>query len=217
MDLSVVHRIQEMSKTASKDTSRLMDEKINPFDLKSVLDSELSEEWLLWLPETIRGSVSISQINMEKAMAIQSVMTNPDTQNDQDAFENCCTAFNNDIPVWGVIEPLSEEELCWGCMVIRALNPLFVAGDRVLAYCMACMEQDGLIWNPWLDVSIISDHMRDFRFLTQVENTVKSKWNIIKHMPIERLSQVEFQDNDEVEQQLEKLVKIRIYIEAMLQ
>lgn len=217
MDLSVVHRIMEMEKSASEDNAALGNEQVNPFLLKSILDKNLGVDWINWLPETIRSEAIMPQVNMEKAMAIKAVIKNPDTQDDVDAFENCCTAFNNEIPIWGVVEPLTSRELCWGSMVIRSLNPMFVASERVLAYCFACMEEDGLIWNPWLDITVTGDHTKSLWHLSTIENAVKSKWNIIKSMPVDRLLNVEFQDEDAVEQQLEKLVNIRVYIEAMLQ
>jgi hypothetical protein len=83
--------------------------------------------WAELEPETLMQFVqeefgAVSEITKSKIWALQLCLTTDIPWNDSDAFENCCLAFCNQIPIWGVVEPLDVHEMAFGTGILDAIR-----------------------------------------------------------------------------------------------
>lgn len=82
-----------------------------------------------------------------KIMALTVTLTTDAPWVDWDAFENTCLAFCNQIPTWGVLEPLDTFEMAFGMGVIDAIRE-DTYDDDVLGYMAATLLRNGVIAVP---------------------------------------------------------------------
>jgi hypothetical protein len=145
-----------ISKTASfvGDLKELChDESSNPIKLARALDDATGKEWRDWESESIFNLIkfkpdSIQQI--DKVLAVQVAVTNPDVFDDWALFHHCNTAFNHRRCNFDWLEQPSYIELAWTCTVLNELNKGHSFGPSVLRYLTAACANDGLIYFPWI-------------------------------------------------------------------
>lgn len=124
---------------------------LSPIDLHGTLGS-IHPDWYTWLPETIWNEFPCNDTTKNKIRAIQTVLTTPDTQFDVDAFSHILEAFNGHIPDWSILHPLPCEEIVYGWNQLKLIRKDFELWPDVINYIKACMQEDGLVWLPWLDI-----------------------------------------------------------------
>lgn len=124
----------------------------NPLTLASLMDEATSREWRDWLPETVREFVKLgdSEVQqLDKLMAVQVALTNPDVFETWPLFLSCVVAFNHRRVNFEWLDKPSILELAWGCTVLNKLAPGGSYGPEVLRCIGAAMIEDGLVFFPW--------------------------------------------------------------------
>lgn len=144
-----------------------------PMSTADTMESKYGVAWLAFLPETIRALLkrdfNISdEVVFNKILATQTVLFRPSFE--WDMFENICTAFNDRIPNFEIIEPLSYLELCWGYVCIKALLPTWEPDEDTYKYIETVVNDAGIVWVPWLPVSTAMDQA----FKDKIKDTWKS-------------------------------------------
>ena len=124
----------------------------HPLEILRQLRKTLPNGWPEWEPEILINHVEIEfgpidQLTKEKIMALQVALATDVPWNDYDVFENTCLAFTNNIPTFGVIEPLDLHEMAFGIGVLNAIRDEKYS-DEVLGYIASCMVYNGVICQP---------------------------------------------------------------------
>ena len=175
----------------------LENDDLNPIVIHSYLNKE-SPQWKYWVPETIFSFFNnkVSDVNKHKLLAIQTVARRITL--DVQMFENACTAFSGELPIIDVLDPNSMGQICFGKKVITTIDPLWEPSEDIIIYINTIMKNDGFEYNPWFDLG---------------NKSLESKWKKISQIPIDKLKDIEWDDNNA---QLEKLTEVRIYIHAKM-
>lgn len=124
---------------------------LSAIEIKRVLNS-FNPDWINWLPETIWHEFPCNDATKNKIRAIQTLITTPDTQFDIEAFSHILQSLNGDIPDWTVLYPLPCEEIVYGYLQLKKINPIFELWPEVETYIKACMLEDGVVYLPWLNI-----------------------------------------------------------------
>lgn len=108
--------------------------------------------WTEWDPEVLVKFAEhqfgeIDELTKIKIMALSVALTTDAPWMEPDAFENTCLAFCNQIPLWGIWEPIDTYEMAFGMGVLDAIRSDNYDGD-VLGYMAAILLQNGVIAVP---------------------------------------------------------------------
>jgi hypothetical protein len=168
-----------------------------PMKINEDLTSKYGVAWQVFLPETLRVclkrdfNISLNEVLMNKVLATQTVLLNPYFS--WDIFEKVCISFNNRIPDFMIIEPLSTLEMTWGYVCMKSLRPDYQITDEVKKYAEVVMKDSGLIWNPWMNISV------------GVDGDIRETWKSVDKVP----------PNDSVGVQIDRLSIIQEYVREM--
>lgn len=130
----------------------LHDPESDPVKLAAALDGETAKEWRSWDPELIREYAKLSGDDvqqLDKLLAIQVLLTNPDVFEDWHLFHHVATTLNNRRASFEFFDALTYLELAWACTVARELDKNHLFGPGVIRYIGAVCLNDGLIYFPW--------------------------------------------------------------------
>lgn len=170
-----------------------------PMIIAETLKAKYGDAWVTFLPETLRQSIAkdynidVSNIDMNKIQATQTVLLNP--YFDWDIFENVCLAFNDVPPSFLVVEGMNLMELVWGFVCIKSLQPDYRPTEDVESYIRAVMNFNGLVWCPWFGYEIESADP----FLVKA---VKETWKTEKKIALD----------PSVGIQIDRLTSVRDYV-----
>lgn len=108
--------------------------------------------WTKWDPDVLVRFTQhqfgeLDELTKEKIMALSVVITTDAPWRDYDVFENTCLAFCNQIPLWGVLEPIDTYEMAFGMGVLEAIREDEYSED-VLGYMAATLLRNGVIAVP---------------------------------------------------------------------
>lgn len=133
-------------------TTAVSDPGANPLAIASAMDEATNYEWRDWLPETCRDFAGLNEDDvqqLDKLMAVQVALTNPDVYDSWPLFVSCVIAFNHRRVNFEFLDKPSVVELAWGCSVLNKLNPSGIYSPSVLRYIATTMMLDGLTFFPW--------------------------------------------------------------------
>lgn len=125
----------------------------HPLEILSQLRAHLSKKvglnWAELDPGTLIKFIelefgSVDDITKHKIWALQNALTTDIPWQDYDIFENCCLAFTNHIPIFGLTEPLDPHEMAFGIGILDALRE-DIYNDEVRGYIAAVMQYNGII------------------------------------------------------------------------
>lgn len=173
----VAMAIQAAFKDRSEKRSSLDLNNLSPIELKRTLSS-LNKNWINWLPETIWFEFPCNEVTKDKILAIQTLMTTPDSQFDIMAFRNIIAVFNNESSDWTTLSPMSCEEIVYGWEQIVKINPNFERWHDLDSFIKACMVEDGIVYLPWMNMESLNGNEFDINKIKLVWN--KSKGNDLK-------------------------------------
>lgn len=201
----------------------LSDTEINPLRVADELDAATGKEWRDWLPEAIRDFVGLGEDDvqaMDKIMAVQVGLTNPDVFDNWKLFYACTIAFNHRRVNFSWLDKPSVLELAWSCEVLRGLNQQQNFGPSVLRFIGAAMLDDGFAFFPWIGgngLTLCDDEngewakgITDDR-LCELGKRVRVLWEAGK---LQDLEPSDVDDEDEFQVQLAKVVRAQAYIRS---
>jgi len=135
------------------------DPEANPLALADGLDQATQREWHGWLPEVVQDYCHLRDSDvqqLDKVLAVQVCLTNPDVFEDWTLFHHTTTAFNHRRVSFEWLDQLSVLELAWATTVIRALAPGLVFGPGIRRYLGAVCLDAGLLVFPWVGGASLS-------------------------------------------------------------
>lgn len=128
----------------------------HPIEILAGLRQHMSRayglQWTNWDPDVLVHFVikqfgEISDLTAQKVMAILVALTTDAPWTQFDTFENTCLVFSNNIPLWGIIEPMDTFEMAFGMGVLDAIRTDEYSDD-VLGYIAATLLRNGVIAVP---------------------------------------------------------------------
>lgn len=131
-----------------------------PMAIHETMMEKYGEEWITYLPETIRTSIAIDfkitpdEAMMNKILATQSTLINPNFN--WDIFENVVLAFNDLVPDFRIMQVCPPYEIVWAYICIKALQPDWEPDEEIEAYIKASMVEHGLAWCPWMGYTVLN-------------------------------------------------------------
>lgn len=197
------------------------DPEANPLAVVSALNTATSREWQDWEPGMIRDFVGLKSDQdqqMDKIMACQVGVTNPDVFDDWTLFHNVTTAFNHHHVNFDWLEPHAPSELAWSCVCLRGMNGTTQFGMGVLRYIGATIITEGMVYFPWSGGDGLhlchKPHGEWARGLVDHElcaigDELKKRWD---NGDLQELGLSEVDDTDPFQVQLYKLVACQQYI-----
>lgn len=193
------------------------DPEANPIAVADALDQASRQEWRDWLPETLASFVGLSagQVQqLDKIMAVQVALTNPDVFEDWALFNSVSVAFNHTRVNFDWIDPLTTLELGWTCVCLHRLDRnRHTLHPDVQKFVGTVMLADGLLFFPWSNPEISLPGNQLFRGLvTDDESLVNEVKKLIAGGMLEKASPSEVDEHDPLEAQAGKLVAIQAYI-----
>lgn len=127
------------------------DQHAHPVVLARKMDEATGHEWRDWLPETIRSFVGLADADvqqMDKLMAVQVVLTNPDVADNWALFASVVPVFNHRRASFEWLDKPSTLELAWAVACMNQIQRReFQPG--VIAYIHSVMMEAGLLLFPW--------------------------------------------------------------------
>lgn len=186
---------------------------IHPLRLLVVLKIKYKDEWVGWLPETLWEAIRrdfgpISEVNQNKIQALATSLSTNAAWQDWPIFENCGKAFNDTVPVFGQLQPLSPAETAFTVSLLKKLQD-FSFSNEVLGYIASVCLYNGIIYAPvkWFGkVQWIIDHQNEN---PELVGEIKQAWETVEKQD---LQQVDFNDEKPVDVHIAKLWAIREYL-----
>lgn len=129
----------------------------NPIDLAHLMDEATSKEWRGWLPETVADFCELTEddvLQLDKLMAIQVALTNPDVFEEWPLFCAVNSAFNHRRSNFEWLDKPTYLEAAWTCHVLNRLKPSGAFQPGVRRFLAALMVEDGLVYFPWADITL---------------------------------------------------------------
>jgi hypothetical protein len=189
----------------------------NPQAVALALDTVTGKEWRDWNVRMLAASLKLEPGDvqqLDKVMACQIAVTNPDVFEDWHLFHHVGVAFNHRRANFNWLDELTLYELAWTCVCLRALQPQTAFDKEVLKYIAANCTTQGLLFFPWiggeglnlLDPGLDISGMFDAALAPTVER-VKLMWSA-GNLP-EKTS-----EDDPFQVQLARIVEAETYIRA---
>lgn len=188
----------------------------HPMSLLVVLKNKYNDEWVRWLPETLWEAIRkdfgpISEVNQNKIQAISVALSTDAPWQDWTTFENCGKSFNNTIPVFGQIQPLSPIEAAFTVSLLKKLN-VFDFSDEVAGYIAAICLYNGIIFAPnkWFDGAqrFIDAQNKN----PELRDEVKAAWKALEK---QELYDVELKEDNPLHVHVVKLWAVKEYLRDM--
>jgi hypothetical protein len=135
------------------------DHEANPIAIATALDVASNKEWRDWEPETLRTFIGFGDEivqQMDKVMAVQVAVTNPDVFEDWTLFQATVNAFNHHRCDFENLSPPSYIEAAWACVCLNKLAPHIYSPEIIRYLAVLCWEA-GLVYFPWSDPKIDMD------------------------------------------------------------
>jgi len=201
--------------------SELKGPQVNPLKVADVLDAATSKDWRDWEPEAIREFIDLpaSEVQpLDKIMAVQVGLTNPDVFDTWTLFYATTVAFNHRRVNFEWLDKPSIPELAWSCFVLGGLNPAGSWGPDVLRFIGAEMLEEGLAFFPWIGgdgiVLCDDDHGEWAKGLTSPDLCALGKKvrGIWQDGELQDLEPSDVDDSDPLQAQLIKIVRAQKYI-----
>lgn len=185
----------------------------HPLQILVLLKEKYKDEWVEWLPETLWESIRrdigpLSEVSKNKIQALAlSLATNVPWQ-DWTTFENCGRSFNDSIPVFGQIQPLSPAETAYTITLLKVIND-YPFSDEVLGYIASVCLYNGIVYAPpeWFDGA--QEFVDKQAKSSGLKNKIKSAWKKVSKRP---LVDVEFDVENPVDVQIAKLWAVQEYL-----
>jgi len=190
-----------MASTAKDLQSVCKDPDANPVSLAKLLDESTGKEWWDWEPETVAHFAGLSKLDvqpLDKLMAIQVGLTNPDVFEEWVLFHHCAVAYGNRRVNFTWLDRISYLEAAWACEVLKELNPQHSFGPGVLKYLEVICNHDGVIFFPWIGGEGLMVGVED-----NLARRLKEEW---QKGTLADLAPSEVDDEDMFQVQLAKLV-----------
>lgn len=216
-------KVAKPAGTVSELRALCLEPEVNPLALAAALDSATSEEWRDWESETIRDFVSLPKDEvrcLDKIMATQVGLTNPDVFEDWHLFLPVCSAFNHRRSSFEWLDLPSYMEAAWACIVLRGLNNQTQFGPGVFRFIGSLCIVEGLVYFPWVGgdgLSLCRGDMGEWakglvdEDLCKISTELESHWNA---QELQELTPSEINEQNPLEVQLAKLVAAQAYIRA---
>lgn len=186
---------------------------IHPLKLLVVLRLRYKDKWVGLLPETLWETIRkdfgpISEVNQNKIQALSVALATDSPWQDWPIFENCGRAFNNTIPIFGQLQPLSPAETAFTVAILKKLHS-FKFSDEVLGYIASVCLYNGIVFAPtkFFDKAqpVIDIQNKDIGTKGEVE----AAWKALEK---EDLTQVELKDDKPLDVHMVKLWAVKEYL-----
>lgn len=125
----------------------------NPIAIASGLDAATDKAWRDWGALMLRDYLKLGEDDvqqLDKVMAVQVALTNPDVFQDWHLFHHVCTAFNHRRANFEWLDEPKVAELAWTCVALRTLVPQGAFDNEVLKYLAANCLSQGVLFFPWI-------------------------------------------------------------------
>ena len=196
-----------------------IDPEANPIAVADALDQASRREWRDWLPETLVSFIGLSAddvVQLDKVMAIQVVLTNPDVFDNWCLFYPVVTAFNHMRANFDWAEPVSFLQLAWACHCIHRLDQNRNAlHPDVQKFVGVCIIEDGLVYFPWSNPPIEIPGNPLFQGLATDDTVILAEMKkLIAGGMLEHAKLSEIDERDPIQAQAAKLVAAQAFINA---
>lgn len=200
------------------------DPEANPIKLALELESASRGEWRDWLPETLRSFTGLRESDvaqLDKIMACQVVVTNPDVWDHWDLFLPVVIAFNHRRANFEWVDQPTFLELAWGVHCMHAVDKsAHTFHPDVCKFILTACMHDGLLLFPWshpvLEVPgnpLLKGLATDLDEAAEVVTKLKK---LIEHGLLEDAKLSDVDETDLFHAQAAKLVAAQEYINACL-
>ena len=195
------------------------DAEANPIAIADALDQASRREWRDWLPETLASYIGLAghQVaQLDKVMAVQVALTNPDVFENWSLFNAVSTAFNHTQVNFDWVDPPSYMQLAWTCVCLHRLNQNHDALHPDLQkFVGICCMNSGVLYFPWSNPPIELPGNPLFQGLSTDDTVILAEMKkLIAGGMLENTKPSEVDEADPVEAQAAKLVAAQAYINA---
>ncbi len=195
-----------------------LEDESNPIVIAGALDDATGKEWRGWDAETLVDFLKLPKDaikQLDKIMAVQVALTNPDVFEDWHLFVHCNSAFNHRRASFEWLDAPSYLELAWTCTVLNALNRGNSYQPGVLRFVTAICAHDGLVFFPWIGGDGFDLCEQEWSKgwidpeLCKIVSEVKNHW---RTGALEKLQPSDVSDTNPVHVQVAKIVNAYEYI-----
>lgn len=188
-------------------------EEIHPLKLLMVLRYKYKDNWVEWLPETLWETIrrdigAISEINQNKVQALAVSLSTDAPWQDWTTFENVGRAFNDTLPVFGLMQPLSPAEAAFTVLLLKKLHDFAFSGET-LGYIASVCLYNGIVYAPQKWFGKVQPMIDNQNSAHDIRDAVIKAWQVVKGKPLE---DVAFNDSKPVDVHVAKLWAIGEYI-----
>ena len=185
----------------------------HPMKIVVLLKAKYNDDWVGWLPETLWEAIRrdigpMSDVSQNKIQALATALATNFPWQDWTTFENCGRAFNDTIPIFGQIQPLSPAETAFTVTVLKRLNS-YDFSDEVLGYIGSVCLYNGIIHAPAKWFSKAQPFIDKQNKSPELVDEIKAAWKVAEK---EDLSSVDFNNTKHVDVHVSKLWAIQEYL-----
>ena len=126
----------------------------HPIALVMVLMKEFGHDWFDWAPEALKKEIldsfratSVSEHNWQKIQAARTLLVATGFWAEWEVFEKVVQAFNNNVPIFDVMQRCTLGQLMVGIDIADQLRQE-VYGEEVSQYVACCAVDQGVIYLP---------------------------------------------------------------------
>lgn len=195
------------------------DPEANPIAIADALDQASHNEWRDWLPETLRAFCGLTEdqvLQLDKIMAVQVVLTNPDVFEDWTLFHHVAVVFNHRRANFEWVDSVSYIELAWACACIHRLDQnRHTIHPDLQKYIGVIASAGGLVIFPWSNPVIeMPGNMLFEGLVTDDEIVLRETKKLLAGGMLEHAKMSEVDEGDPIEAQAAKLLAAQTYINA---
>ena len=193
------------------------DPEANPLAVSDALEQATRSEWRDWLPETLRTYIGLTEkqvAQMDKVMAIQVALTNPDVFEEWQLFHHLAVSFNHRRTNFEWMDMLSYIETAWACACLHRLDRnRHTMHPDLQKYVGMIAISDGLLFFPWSNPEIDVPGNPLFMGICPDDTTVLAAVKkLVEGGLLDKAELSEVNEHDPVEAQAAKLVAAQSYI-----
>ncbi len=197
----------------TKQASVKITEEIHPLKLRDFLLDNYGTEWIDWLSENLDWHLLRDQKNdiiSNKAQALRVCLGTDTPWREWHIFENVGQAFNNDVPNFGMLQPLTIGECEVTMRTMQDLRQEEVFEEEVLIYVAVSAFTKNLVYLPieW-QVSKAQPYLDTMIHDVGLKINVRDSWDVIKDLD---LMDKKFDQDNATQRQLADLAVIQQYI-----
>lgn len=187
----------------------------HPLTLLAIMDARYQGGWTEWVPETMwavirRDFGSVGELTRNKLLSVRLAATTDIPWLDWDVFEKCGLAWNDIVPIFGAMQPMSPMQTAFTVHVLRNVRADEPFDPEVAAYMAAVLDTNGWVYAPTeYFPEGVQELLNRKEGAAAFRDEVSDAWDRVRHM---NAREIGWRDDHPLDMHLLKLFVVQEYL-----